>query len=482
MATSKAHQPLEPTAEAKAALLNCIDKHLLLGTGNPARQRWQSGGFGKASTLGNLFSSIRSGSKMATAGHLDKIERAFFPTQAARASANEHYWEWSQVRAAYLGIKRAVEPIESPTLSRLDVWNILLKPIRANATSIIHEGGGHGVVPWFSAADISFSVLPKRFILPVPQWFADWASGPGSGEYETRAPVDLSGAADLSDFYSTTPVPNLPAIVAKHAEAYAKEVYVQYEAAGTFPPYNKEKLGLYSYRQPLLANRPERAYMNFRVYTTDYFTHRVMRRILRELQASHPNWFTATDDFYAEHPFLRYFTTSFGLNLVVTTTNGSARNYHLVRVSSRLGNENQRSTLHITANEGLNTDDIIESKVDVVKYSERALAEELGVISTDAIESTVYIEFAMEMRNFEPYISGITHLRMTEADLNLARARYARDDRRETTTRSLITFPFTAAGLVQPLLENDRGLADFSSYSLLILDSIIARKELFQGL
>lgn len=103
--------------------------------------------------------------------------------------------------------------------------------------------------------------------------------------------MDLSGDTDCREFLGSVPVPGFPEIVAYHADAYAREVLAMLHRGATYPPYNKKKLGLLGYRQPQRANSDEGVYLDLDLYTTDYFTHRVMRRVVHDLRDNCPALF-----------------------------------------------------------------------------------------------------------------------------------------------------------------------------------------------
>lgn len=468
--TSAKHVPSQAALQLSAFL----KRHMNAGTGKKDGKRWDGISFKEASGISTTrLSSLRTGMEEASVPNLSGIEKALFPL-ATGGKANPVYREWLHIKESFLDGPVPQQSVDAAHYSARDVWALLLNPIRANSTPIIREGGGGAIAPYFTKDEISFKVVPQRFILPAPAWFGQWARTESDGQYEVRDPVDFTGSPDLTDFYGQTPVVNLRELVAKHSEAYAREVKAKFDAVATFPPYNKEKLGLFAFQQPQPANRPERAYMAFWLYHTDYFTHRVMRRVLHEIRPTYPKLFEAKGAFFEEvGPFMRYFTTSFGLNLVVTTQEKSERVFHMVRLAGQQGNENQRRTLHVSANEGLNADDVAHDGVDLDAYTLRTLSEELGVTSTAPVESAVYMEFAMEMVNFEPYICGLVHLNMDGTTLTREKRSHARDDRRETT--EMLPFAFSEQGIVDLLIDNPIGVRDFSSYALLILDSILAR-------
>jgi hypothetical protein len=470
----KKKQPQPDHKTPASELSRFLLEHMRAGTGQKDGKHWTGAHFAKESRISQpRLSSIRTGKEEASLTNLRAFEETFFPA-ARRNINNPAYRDWLHVKALQLRKPGPDLGVDVVRYTSRDAWNLLLSPIRSNSTSIIREGGSDSIPPYFEAAHIKFNVTPHKFILPIPGWFRKWATKESGGDYEIHEPMDLGGSLKLDNFFEAIPIPNFRVILEGHIEAYAREVRSKFTAISTFPPYNKEKLGLYAFQQPLPAGRPERAYMSLWLYQTDYFTHRVMRRVLHEIRPRFPSWFEAKGSFFEDvGEFLRYFTTSFGLNLVVTTNEKSARHFHMVRLASHQGNENQRNSFHVSANEGLNMDDVKAQSVKLVDLTQRTLSEELGVTSPSWIESTVYIEFAMEMRNFEPYLSGLTHLNIDDKALIRAKSAHARDDRRETT--EIVSFPFTERGVVDLLLENSRGTSDFSTYALLILDSILSR-------
>ena len=466
-----------PDTAAGRRFAEFLQTHMLRGTGHIDGVAWTPGTFSAETGISeSRISNYRRHGAIPSPVSLMRIERAFFRNGGASA-ANPAFVQWQEIKAAFGASSEAAafDP-DRARFSSWDAWNMLLRPIRRNVVSIIRDGSTDPAQATLTRSQIRLRLTDRAFIIPVPPrmvrelraYEADYQT------YDIHRGMDLAGSLSLEHFFRAMPIAGLKDIVSRHAHAYAAEVVRLMAARTAYPPYNKPKLGLYGYQQPQRAGMPERAHANLWFYRTDYFTHRVMRRVLHEVRPRYPHLF-ATDALWLDEPrgHLPYALTSFGLNLAVTAAGTAGRRLYMTRISSRQGNENQRNRMHIAANEGLNIDDVSDGEIDIDAFAMRALAEELGIIRRSDIATIDYIEFGLELRNFEPFISGIVHLTMTDEAFRRMKAMAARDDRRETT--EFMDVPFTQQGIFDLLFQNPRGIDDFSSYSLHILDSLLVR-------
>lgn len=419
-------------------------------------------------------SEWRKGKSGLPTASLGLIEQAFFPDRQSRRPTNPAYLEWQRVRDA---VRRRGLPadIEAARHSQRDTWDIVMRSLIGRTFSIVRSGASERAADHLRAECIDARLRERSFILPMPAWFcaAIAADDQWRERYDIHPPTDLTDDTDCRDFLTAVPVPGFPEIVAYHADAYAREVLATLHRGPAYPPYNKKKLGLLGYRQPQHARQDEGVYLDLDFYTTDYFTHRVMRRVLHDLRDNQPALFREEADPYGALPYLRYFTTSFGINILVTTNDTDGRRFYMTRLSSAQGNANQQGRWHISANEGLNLEDTPGGRVEIDATVARALSEELGIRTSETRLETQYLEFAIDQRNLEPFISCVTHVDIDRHALYRQKELFARDDRREFA--EIRDFSFTQAAIIDLLLNHPAGVEGFTSYALHILDSVIAR-------
>jgi hypothetical protein len=472
-----------PVSGEQAALMlrDFLNRHLPRGLGNGGggnnRTSWTAAAFAtKAGISASRISEWRNlKGGLPQLSSLQALEWAFFPDIDAR-SKEPAFIEWQQVRRA---IERQGEPAQAapdqPTLSLREAWALLTRPIVRNTIPIVRSAPNEPGAGQLREEQISAWLLDRRFILPMPESFlAALREDPFLADrYDVHPAVDLDGQADIAALCDTVPVPGFRAIVAYHAEAYGQFVLSQLRQRQAYPPYNKPKVGLHGYQQSQRSGRSEGVYLDLDFYQTDYHTHRVMRRVLHDLRVNHPALFTEQGDLYEGRPWLRYFTTSFGINILATTDEAQGRRCYMVQLSHRQGNPNQQGLWHVSANEGVTVDDAEDRRILLSRVVARALMEELGHAYDPSRDETRYLEFAFDLRNLEPFISCVTHLGTDRDSFYRQKQRLARDDRREFA--QVRDIAFTEQEIIRMVLDHPDGAAGFTSYCLNILDSVLVR-------
>lgn len=454
-----------------------LEHHLSVGTGNKG-VAWKAGQFAEcAGVSASRVSEWRHGKSGLPTASLGLIEQAFFPEANARRPTNPAYLEWKRVREAiqHRGVPASTDA-EARRHSQRDTWNVIMRSLAGRTFSIVRSGPSERAADHLRAESIDARLRERSFILTAPDWFREAiaADEQWRERYDLHPPTDLIGNVKCGEFLASIPVTGFAEIVAYHTDAYARDVLASLQRGPAYPPYNKKKLGLMGYRQPQHASKDEGVYLDLDFYVTDYFTHRVMRRVLHDLRNNHPALFREDADPYGAMPYLRYFTTSFGINILVTTNDPQGRRFYMTRLSERQGNANQHGRWHISANEGLNLEDVQTGRVGIDAAVARALSEELGVRIGQTPHETQYLEFAIDQRNLEPFISCVTHLDIPRHALYHDKELFARDDRREFS--DVKDFPFTEQAIIDLLLNDPAGVEGFTSYALHILDSVLARR------
>jgi hypothetical protein len=468
--------PTPQLQHAAELLRDFLNKHLSRGTGNDGEARTASAFAQKAGLSASRVSDWRRlKGGLPQLSSLQTLEWAFFPDRDQRAN-DPAFLEWQRVRRAIEthGSPRDSEP-DQRNLSLRDAWALLTRPIIRNTIPIVRSAPNEPGAGVLRSAQITARVLDTGFVLPLPDSFhAALRDDQHLRErYDVHPPTDLSGDTSLAEFYDAVPVEGLRAIVAYHGEAYARFVLEQLRRRAAYPPYNKQKAGLHGYQQAQRSGRDEGVYLDLDFYRTDYHTHRVMKRVLHDIRLSHPALFADDTDLYDARPWLRYFTTSFGVNVLATTQEAEGKHFYMARLSNRQGNANQQGLWHVSANEGISMEDVSEGHIDIGIVVARALSEELGHAYDPAVDETLYLEFAIDQRNLEPFISCVAHLATDRDRFYRQKQHLARDDRREF--HEVRDFPFAERDIIRVVLDNPDGTAGFTSYCLNILDSVLVR-------
>lgn len=460
------------------ALTSLMDK----GVGNPQGIRWTNEALSRASGLG--YGTISVWKNHGVSGLPDNVallRDALFPKGKRVA---EYYREYEILFGSNVDFERS--DVDTPAFTHRDVWNMLVRPIQANVHRIVSEAGDADGVAGLALKHLASTAATAEFIVPTPAWFADWAREPdssGHAPYEVHEPMDFTGDPTLGDVKTQKHGEQMIAAISHHAELYARRVFAMHQDINVqFPPYNKKKIGVMGWRQPIRANDDERAYLTIHPYVTDYFTDRVMRGVLADMKRQRPALFEDIADYpMREGMNLAYFANSLGLNIVLVTDDKGDRNMHLTVLSRQIANFNQREKIHITANEAANIDDL-DSKHSTINFEHwltRSLLEELGLLYAPPVDeldpfTPNFLEFSFEMSNFEPFLSCVVYFPGSHEDLMLAMRSNARDARREIST--LRSIPFDEASIMELLIKSPRGVEGFTTYSPLILDLIIQRR------
>lgn len=463
----------EASGSAAAILLSeFFDKHLQRGTGNAGNTMKAAEFAEKSGLLPSTISELRNRKRLPKRHTLDTVENTFFPDKGRRAN-DPAYLEWQEVRAAIENERKPnVYDPDEKRFSLRQAWDLMTRPITSRVTPIVRFTN----TQVDAARDqITARLTGNIFILPMPDWFIAELEADAylRDRYDIHAYQDLTGNAALEDLFKSMPIAEFPELLAYHSSAYAHLVLETLKGSGSYLPYNKKKIGLCGYRQVQRSGRQEGVFLDLDLYETDYFTHRVMRRVFLDLRLSRPTLFSETPAPYEVMPYLRYFTTSFGMNIVATTRHSQGRRFYMTRLSARQGNANQHGLWHVSANEGVSFDDVIDGAVIMGSVVERALKEELGVCYHEPTDETLWFEFAIDQRNLEPYISCLVHLATDRDAFYRSKMHLARDDRREF--QDIRDFPFSEQAIIQMLVEEPNGVDGFTSYSLNILDNILLR-------
>jgi hypothetical protein len=456
------------------------------GVGNANDQPWKNIIIARELEVNeSAVSQWRSGRTLPTHANIRALIKLFFGTQGAQNRFRQEYSEFLTNAGLTPSINKL--DVEGLMYSRRDVWGILIKPVLKNVQTFLTDAGDMDGIAGFSYEHLSSWPTEKEFYIPVPDWFREWSLTPqhsGHKPYEINEPTDFSGSPILADLASYHPYEEIYTLVERYAEDYARYVHRTHaERLTPNLPYNKSKTGIRHWENIIPSGADERANLRIECFKTDYFTHRVMRRVMKDIRGRRRRMFSNISRFPVfDNMNLSYFTTSFGINLIVVTSDQDGRYFHMARLSNNMGNLNQRNRLNVSANEGMNLEDIdiITGQINYRLWVERALSEELGILESDMgdppekiIDDVLFLEFSMEMTNFEPFMSGVVFLNISSERLNILMNTNARDARREIS--ELVKFPFTRAGIMDMLINSENASADFTTFSLNIMNMILEK-------
>jgi hypothetical protein len=270
-------------------------------------------------------------------------------------------------------------------------------------------------------------------------------------------------SSDFEDIANSTEISDLPNLINKHRKIIGQEFLEKLKSR--LPIFNGRKFGIYEIHFSNTSDMHEYPTARLRVFTTDYFTHRVFRSIFSELKNNdHPIAKVGKYDISKYHPF----TTSLGINAFVLLR--PSNQIVLAKRSIFVANT-EKPVWHVSVNEGLSQTDIESRQVSLIKCVLRGLNEELGV-REERVEEIKFYNFFMVKRNFE---IGITAL--VEADLSFDYLVHLYENAKDSVleTEEITGVPFELLRINNFFEENHESFSNIAIHSLRVLLS----KELF---
>ena len=236
--------------------------------------------------------------------------------------------------------------------------------------------------------------------------------------------------------------------------------------------FNNEKYGVRKIVFTKTGDVHENSIVKIQFYKTDYFTHKVMRSIFKELLGkNHPiSNCSRVEDIVKYYPFL----TSFGINSLLSIMDENLlETLVLVKRSKHMANMSN-DQWHVSMNEGLSLtdiDDVINS-ISFQKCVNRGFLEELGINNEHHIIQNEYHDIFLVTNNFE---LGITTQARIEMSIDsFANCFYAAEDRTMETTGEYKLLPATKKEVETFLRKNNSEMTDICKYCL---EMFIARKH-----
>ncbi len=225
------------------------------------------------------------------------------------------------------------------------------------------------------------------------------------------AACDEAFGMTLSEAAGLIPIPDL----LQRIEESRKKIFGQFcrEENGCY--YNNKKYGIESIsRFARTEDDREKPKQKIRVFTTDYFTHRVMKDVCKKLVAEKNSYIDGIDCLRIGDN--RLFFTSLGINLVLTEDQVYRDDWGVL-ITSRSVNASETYRRHLFAlsvieGVSISDGDSYTEQISLPLAAERGLIEELGIdreyIKTDSLK---FYDLFVNRRNLEIGISCSVELK-----------------------------------------------------------------------
>lgn len=310
-----------------------------------------------------------------------------------------------------------------------------------------------GVGSWRLGEDIHVHDTGRSFFISFPSQHVPALTDRYNAEgkelsdcFELNQEQFLDGNSDPQFVASESGIPEFGKLL-EQCRAEVAEDFL-YGRNGCY--FNHNKYGVYSLQTFLRPGKHESPHLTLHIYTTDYFTHKVMRRVYKALKIrGHP--ITQVDDQKGLEQY-RHFTTSIGLNAVIILTNEEEGSTFVVTQRSMAASETDgKKFYHVTMNEGMSVLDYDpdERRVSFKRWLERGLNEELNLNSDWVhahLKSSSFDDVFLVRGLFEIGIVATIAAEGTTVDELWARARFAKD--RKLEVDGLAGVPCTRENLI----------------------------------
>ena len=274
------------------------------------------------------------------------------------------------------------------------------------------------------------------------------------GEFVSRSDHLFPHVKGFDELGKNIHVTNLGALIEKHKHIVADSFVEMARRGSTI--YNNKKLGI---RYISVSRSRDREFNTLHMvfYTTDYFTHKVMRSVFGELRntgrAPEINY---TSDLNQYYPFL----TSFGMNSLLRVVNNENQYIALVKRSKETSNM-VNEQWHVSMNEGLNMDDIEGKNINLNKWVQRGFGEELN--NEKRIANILFYSLFINQQSFEIGIYSVVET-VDSIDGFLQNANRAKDFSIENLSIELVPDDYSE---IRRFIEKHKDLTDACRYCLL---------------
>jgi hypothetical protein len=291
-----------------------------------------------------------------------------------------------------------------------------------------------GAGPWKLSDQLSIRDTGRKFFIAFPadllpllqrRYEARGQSLPQC--FDVHETVFLDGTSNLGAIGAECDIEDFDALLAHHRRQVALDFI--HGRNGCY--FNHRKYGVDELDVVLRKTDDELPCLSLELYTTDYYTHKVMRRIYKELRGRGHS--IASVDDQADLNRYRAFCTSLGLNVVVCLTNEKEGMVFVLSRRSKLASETGgRSLYHVTMNEGLSITDFdpFRQQVSFPQWLSRGLEEELNLkpdVLLEHVASSSLDDVFLVRGLFEIGLAGTIDIKGMTVEELWARAQSAKD-------------------------------------------------------
>lgn len=258
-------------------------------------------------------------------------------------------------------------------------------------------------------------------------------------------------------------ISNFSEVVEKHRNIIADEFLESANRREII--FNGKKFGIKSISMNRVTEE-ENSYLNIDFYTTDYFTHKVMKSVYKEIKEQYikfdENLKEKLNDYY---PFM----TSLGINtLVILDKYSYDKQIVFCRRSKRVSNMNGESKWHVSMNGGVSVTDLDGYSINLNKAVKRGMYEELGIKEND-IKKSAFGDLFLVTDNFE---IGLTNIVILNRNFEELKKCYNTAQDGEFETDDIKSIGFSKQELSDFLSKNSTDMTLACKYSI---DMIIGR-------
>ena len=270
-------------------------------------------------------------------------------------------------------------------------------------TPLASAGPGRAITQW------ELEDVGRRFLLPCPEPYAQQIIELKPDAHFAPAVVDLDGRPSLDRVAEVagTSLHDVSEIIDEASCAEAKHCLGRLRGGKVW--FNDEKFGILHAREDHRTGDKAEVTIELDLFVTDYFTHRVMRRVYRRLvdagqslrvdNVGHLNRYV---------PFL----TSVGVNSFLLLRRPERTKLGLAKRSAGIVNMPTGAAIHVAMNKGFSvTDRACSGKPDLVRCAEHGFDKELGLAKEDVRRGELrFLDVFLVQPDFEVGVSALLAL------------------------------------------------------------------------
>lgn len=227
--------------------------------------------------------------------------------------------------------------------------------------------------PYYEYSDFVLDVIEPVYFLAIPEKYHKFILSQDP-DFKFNEECIFNGTMDLDEYGESIGISNFRTLIDKHIMHAAEDISVRLRNSQIL--FNGDKFGIRRINGRRVGDA-ERSGLNIDFYRTDYFTHRVMRSVYKELKEKGHKISQSSNmsDVNRYYPFF----TSLGINVLLILEH---KGHESIVLSNRRAeiNVSGNDLWHVSVNEGLSNMDVNEfGEVDLLRCVTRGLREELGI-------------------------------------------------------------------------------------------------------